>query len=94
MSRPAVVHKANIFQTLVAAASIPMATLVALWVVAGRLPVRPATADEVVAEARESLARLRTQPEFLTPGLLHTGRGKGELALTVRSLTQAVWPAR
>lgn len=37
MSRPAVVRKANPFQWLVAAASIPMATLVALWVVAGRL---------------------------------------------------------
>jgi len=37
VSRSAVVPKANIFQTLVAAASIPMATLVAVWVVAGRL---------------------------------------------------------
>ena len=37
MSRPAVVRRANPFQWLVAMASIPMATLVALWVVAGRL---------------------------------------------------------
>lgn len=37
MSRPAVALKASPFQWLVAVASIPMATLVALWVVAGRL---------------------------------------------------------
>lgn len=37
MSRPAAALKASPFQWLVAVASIPMATLVALWVVAGRM---------------------------------------------------------
>jgi hypothetical protein len=62
------------------------------WLVAGRMPVSQATPAELVAEARASLAQLEVQPVFLTPGLLHTGQSHGDLALTVRSLTQAVWP--
>jgi hypothetical protein len=62
------------------------------WLVAGRLPVDDAAPAEVVAEARATLARLCPQPVFLTHSLLHIGRSHGDLALTVRSLTQAVWP--
>jgi hypothetical protein len=60
--------------------------------VAGRLPVSEATPVELVAEAHAALRRLRPQPAFLTPSLLHTGRSHGDLALTVRSLTQHIWP--
>jgi hypothetical protein len=63
-----------------------------VWLVVGRLPVREATPAELVDEARAGLARLSPQPVFLTPSLLHTGQSHGDLALTVRRLTQAVWP--
>jgi hypothetical protein len=31
-------------------------------------------------------------PPFLTEGLLHHGQGRGQLALTVRTFSQSVWP--
>ncbi len=62
------------------------------WLIAGRMPVAEATPADLLAEARGSLARLRPQPDFLTDSLLHTGRSRGDLSLTVRSLTQVVWP--
>lgn len=59
---------------------------------AGRLRGAEATAAEVQAQARWSLARLDPLPAFVSEGLLHHGAGRGQLALTVRSLCQTVWP--
>ena len=60
---------------------------------AGRLRGAEATAAEVQAQARWSLARLDPLPAFVSEGLLQHGAGRGQLALTVRSLCQTVWPA-
>lgn len=51
-----------------------------------------ATAAQVQAQARGSLARLDPLPAFVSEGLLQHGAGRGQLALTVRSLCQTVWP--
>lgn len=59
---------------------------------AGRLRGAEATAAEVQAQARWSLARLDPLPAFVSEGLMHHGAGRGQLALTVRSLCQTVWP--
>ena len=62
-------------------------------VVAGRLLVPEATNAEVKAQARQSLAALQPQPPFLAAALLQHGRGRGDLAHTVRAFCQVVWPA-
>jgi hypothetical protein len=62
-------------------------------VLAGRLPVPEATNAEVKAQARRSLAAVQPQPPFLAAALLQHGRGRGELAPTVRAFCQLVWPA-
>ncbi len=60
---------------------------------AGRMPVPEATAEDLRAQARWALARLDPEPPaFVTEGLLKRGAGRGALALTVRSFTQRVWP--
>ena len=60
--------------------------------IAGRLPLAEATAEQLRAQARWSLARLTPLPAFVSEGLLHHGEGRGQLALTVRPLCQVVWP--
>jgi hypothetical protein len=59
---------------------------------AGRLRSAEATAAEVQTQARWSLARLDPLPAFVSEGLMQHGAGRGQLALTVRSLCQTVWP--
>ena len=59
---------------------------------AGREPMVEATAAQVQAQARWSLARLDPLPAFVSEGLLQHGAGRGQLALTVRALCQTVWP--
>ena len=59
---------------------------------AGREPIAEATAAQVQAQARWSLARITPLPAFVSEGLLQHGEGRGQLALTVRSLCQTVWP--
>ena len=60
--------------------------------IAGRLPLAEATAEQLQAQARWSLARLTPLPAFVSEGLLHHGEGRGQLALTVRALCQVTWP--
>lgn len=64
----------------------------AYHLMAGRLRGAEATAAEVQAQARWSLARLDPLPAFVSEGLMQHGAGRGQLALTVRSLCQTVWP--
>jgi hypothetical protein len=61
-------------------------------VIAGRMPLAEATAEQLRAQARWSLARLNPVPAFVPEGLLHHGAGRGQLAVTVRQYTQLVWP--
>jgi hypothetical protein len=61
--------------------------------IAGRDPIAKATVAQVQAQARWSLARITPLPPFVSEGLLQHGAGRGQLALTVRSLCQVVWPA-
>lgn len=61
-------------------------------VVAGRLPVPEATNAEVKAQARQALAAVQPQPPFVAAALLQHGRGRGDLAPTVRAFCQLVWP--
>lgn len=65
----------------------------AYHLMAGRLRGTEATTAEVQAQARWSLARLDPLPAFVSEGLMQHGAGRGQLALTVRSLCQTVWPA-
>lgn len=65
----------------------------AYHLMASRLRGAEATAAEVQAQARWSLARLDPLPAFVSEGLMQHGAGRGQLALTVRSLCQTVWPA-
>ncbi|MCE7986682.1 MAG: hypothetical protein DYG89_36375 [Caldilinea sp. CFX5] len=60
--------------------------------IAGREPMAEATLAQVQAQARWSLARLDPLPAFVSEGLLQHGTGRGQLALTVRTLCQTVWP--
>jgi hypothetical protein len=60
--------------------------------IAGRDPIAKATVAQVQAQARWSLARITPLPPFVSEGLLQHGAGRGQLALTVRSLCQVVWP--
>ena len=60
--------------------------------IAGKLPLAEATAEQLQAQARWSLARLTPLPEFVSQDLLHYGEGRGQLALTVRALCQTIWP--
>jgi len=60
--------------------------------IAGRLPLAEATAEQLQVQARWSLARLTPLPVFVSEGLLRHGEGRGQLALTVRALCQVVWP--
>jgi hypothetical protein len=60
--------------------------------IAGRLPLAEATAEQLQAQARWSLSRLAPIPEFVSEDLLHHGEGRGQLALTVRVLCQVIWP--
>jgi hypothetical protein len=60
--------------------------------IAGRLPLAEATVEQLQAQARWSLARLTPLPECVSEELLHHGEGRGQLALTVRALCQAIWP--
>jgi hypothetical protein len=62
-------------------------------VVAGRLPVPEATNAEVKAQAQQSLAHVQPLPSFVAAALLQHGSGRGDLALTVRTFCQVVWPA-
>ena len=48
--------------------------------------------EQVQTQARWSLARLDPLPAFVNEGLMQHGAGRGQLALTVRSLCQTVWP--
>ena len=59
---------------------------------AGRLPLAEATEEKLQAQARWSLARLTPCPAFVSEGLLHSGEGRGQLAITVRTFCQIVWP--
>ena len=60
--------------------------------IAGKLPLAEATADELYNQARWALNQLTPLPSFVSDGLLHHGHGRGQLALTVRALCQIVWP--
>lgn len=59
-------------------------------VVRGRLPVAEATAEQLVASARQALADLEPSPKFLRTGLLD--HGDGRLERDVRLLCTKVWP--
>lgn len=59
-------------------------------VVRGRLPVAEATAEQLVASARQALAALEPSPEFVRKGLLD--HGDGRLERDVRLLCTKVWP--
>ena len=48
--------------------------------------------EQVQTQARWSLARLDPLPAFVSEGLMQHGAGRGQLARTVRSLCQTVWP--
>jgi hypothetical protein len=61
--------------------------------IAGRSPTAEATLAQIQAQARWSLARIEPLPAFVSEGLMQHGAGRGQLALTVRSLCQTVWPA-
>ncbi len=63
----------------------------AYHVVAGRLPVPEATAEELHANARRSLAALETVPVYLRDNLLE--QGERRLARLVRLICTGVWPA-
>ncbi len=63
----------------------------AYHVVAGRLPIAEATADQLREGARRSLESLDPALRFLTDGLLDHGGGR--LANRVRLLCTDVWPA-
>jgi hypothetical protein len=60
--------------------------------IAGRLPVAEATNAQVMAQARQALARLEALPPFVAEALLQHGAGRGALAYTVRAFCQTVWP--
>lgn len=60
--------------------------------IAGRLPIPEATAQDLREQAYWSLSRLVPIPPFLTEGLLHHGQSHGQLALTLRMFSQRVWP--
>jgi hypothetical protein len=60
-------------------------------VLAGRLPVAEATAEELRASAHDMLAGLDPVPRYLKDGLLDHGRWR--LAHRLRWLTTEVWPA-
>ena len=59
-------------------------------VVRGRLPVAEASAEQLVASARQALAALEPSPEFVRKGLLD--HGDGRLERDVRLLCTKVWP--
>ncbi len=59
-------------------------------VVRGGLPVAEATAEQLVASARQALAALEPSPEFVRKGLLD--HGDGRLERDVRLLCTKVWP--
>jgi hypothetical protein len=62
----------------------------AYHVVAGRLPVAEATAEQLRASAYQALAQLKVLPSFIPSTLLQHGGGK--LARQVRLLCTIVWP--
>src|SRR5262249_11191035 len=62
----------------------------AYHLVAGRLPVAEATAEQLRESARAALGSLRVPPPYITRTLLQHGGGK--LARNVRLLCTDVWP--
>ena len=64
----------------------------AYQLIAGKLPIPEATAQDLREQAYWSLSRLIPMPPLLTEGLLQYGQSRGQLALTVRTFSQSVWP--
>jgi hypothetical protein len=63
----------------------------AYHVVAGRLPIPEATAEQLREKARTSLAAIEAVPSYLHDGLLD--HGEGRLGRRVRLICTQVWPA-